>query len=129
MIYIVSTMANSVEYCKYDNSRNDINVLLDSVVIEGKTGTRDKKTLVFTNGGVVTPVSEKQYEWLKENPLFKLHQDNGFIKVERTKLGAESKAEKEAEVKDKSAQLTSKDFEEMEIEKPKLSAEEVATTE
>lgn len=128
MIYIVSTMANSVEYCKYDNSRKDINVLLDSVVIQGKTGTIDKK-LLYTEGGVITPVNEQQYEWLKDNPLFQLHKNNGYIKVERTKLGAESKAEKVADVKDKGSQLTEKDFADMEIEKPKLSAEEVATTE
>lgn len=129
MLYVISTMSSSVVYCRYDNSRKDINVLLESVEIKGKTGVTDKKTLITTNGGTITPVTEQQYSWLKDDPLFKLHEKAGFIRVEKSKMSAENKAEKEAEVKDKSAQLTAKDFEAQGIEKPKVSAEEVMTDE
>lgn len=129
MLYVVSTMSSSVEYCKYDNSRKDINVLKESVVIKGKTGVADKKTLITTTGGTITPITEQQYSWLKDDPLFKLHEKAGFIRVEKSKTSAENKAEKEAEVKDKSAQLTDKDFEEQQMEKPVVSVEEVMTKE
>lgn len=129
MMYVISTMASSVEYCLYDTSRKDINVLKDSVVIVGKTGVANKKSLEALTGGTITPITEQQYSWLKDNPLFKQHEKNGFIRVEKTKMSAENKAEKEAEVKDKSAQLTAEDFKEQGIAKPKVSAEEVMTTE
>lgn len=129
MLYIISTMATSVVYCKYDNSRKDINVLLDSVEIKGKTGVTDKKTLVCTNGGTITPVTEQQFAWLKDDPLFKLHESKGFLRVEKSKMSAENKAEKQAEVKDKSVQLTKDDFKQQGIEEPKTTAEEVMTNE
>lgn len=129
MLYVISTMASSVEYCLYDTKRPDINILLDSVLIKGKTGVTDKKTLLCTNGGTITPITEEQFAWLKDNSLFKLHESKGFIRVEKSKLSAENKAEKEAEVRDKSAQLTDKDFKEQSINPPKTSAEEVMTTE
>ena len=129
MLYVISTMANSVEYCLYDTSRKDINVLKDSVVIKGKTGVTDKKTLICLNGGTITPITEAQYAWLKDNSLFQLHQKNGFLKIEKSKSSAENKAEKDAEVKDKSAQMTDKDFENQGIEKAKTPVEEVMTQE
>lgn len=129
MMYVISTMACSVVYCQYDTSRKDINILKDSVEIVGKTGVVNKRTLECPNGGTITPITEQQYAWLKENPLFKQHEKNGFIRVEKSRSVAESKAEKEAEVKDKSAQLTSDDFKEQGIEQPKTSVEEVMTTE
>lgn len=129
MLYIVSTMATSVVYCKYDNKRPDINVLLESIEIKGKTGVTDKKTLVCSNGGTITPITEQQYAWLKDDPLFKLHESKGYLRVEKSKMSAENKAEKEAEVKDKSAQLTANDFKQQGIETPKTTAEEVMTNE
>lgn len=128
MLYIVSTMSSSVEYCNYDTSRKDINVLLDSVVIKGGTGVADKKTLICAEGGIITPITEQQFEWLKNNPLFKHHQNNGFLKVVKSKSEAERQADKPELLKDKSAQLKDKDFEEQGIEKPKVSTEEVMTT-
>lgn len=129
MKYIISTMASSVTYCNYDTSRQDINILKDSVEIKGKTGVADRKTLQTIEGGVITPVNDTQFAWLKDNPLFKQHEKAGFIRVESSKSVAENKAEKQAEVRDKSAQLTDKDFEKQDIKKPKTSAEEVMTTE
>lgn len=129
MLYIVSTMSTSVVYCRYDNSRKDINVLKDSVEIKGKTGVADKKTLTAINGGTITPITEQQYAWLKDDPLFKLHESKGFLRVEKSKMTAENKAERNAEVKDKSAQLTKEDFKQQGIETPKTTEEEVMTSE
>ena len=127
MYYITSTMSSSVTYCKYDTSRKDMNVLLEQVTIKGKTGVRDKQTLYSLEGGTITPVSDQQFDWLKDDALFKLHQKNGFVKVSKSKSDAEKISEKTADTKDKSAQLTPKDFEERGLKKPKLSAEEVLT--
>ena len=101
----------------------------DKVLIVGKTGVASKKSLETLTGGTITPITEQQCSWLKDNPLFKQQEKNGFIRVEKTKMSAENKAEKEAEVKDKSAQLTAEDFKEKGIAKPKVSVEEVMTTE
>ena len=127
MLYVISTMSSSVVYCKYDNKRNDINVLLESVEIKGKTGVQDKKTLMCPDGGTITPITEEQYAWLKDDPLFKLHEKNGFLRIEKSKMSAETKAEKKAEVKDKSTQLTPEDFKRQGIKKPALSQEELLT--
>lgn len=127
MLYVISTMSSSVVYCKYDNKRNDINVLLESIEIKGKTGVQDKKTLMCPDGGTITPITEEQYAWLKDDPLFKLHEKNGFLRVEKSKMSAETKAERKAEVKDKSAQLKPEDFEKQGIKKPALSQEELLT--
>lgn len=127
MLYVISTMSSSVVYCKYDNSREDVNVLLESVEIKGKTGVQDKRTLFCSNGGTITPITEEQYAWLKDNPLFQLHEKNGFLRVEKSKMTAENKAEKDAEVKDKSSQLKAEDFKKMKIKKPALTQEELLT--
>lgn len=129
MMYVISTLSTSVVYCKYDNKRKDMNILLESVEIKGGSGVADKKTLECYNGGKITPITEQQYSWLKDDPLFKLHESKGYIRVEKSKMSAENKAEREAEVKDKSAQLTVKDFKEQGIEEPKTTAEEVMTSE
>lgn len=127
MLYVISTMATSVVYCKYDNKRPDINVLLESVEIKGKTGVQDKKTLICSNGGTITPITEQQYEWLKNDPLFKLHESKGYLRIEKSKGTAEYKAEKDAEVRDKSSQLKAEDFETQGIKKPALTQEELLT--
>ena len=127
MLYVISTMATSVVYCKYDTKRPDINVLLESVEIKGKTGVQDKRTLVCSDGGTITPITEQQFEWLKNDPLFKFHESKGFLRVEKSKGSAEYKAEKDADVKDKSSQLKAEDFEKSGINKPALTQEELLT--
>lgn len=127
MFYVISTMASSVTYCLYDTRRKDMNVILESVTIKGKTGVTDKKTLICATGGTITPITDKQFEWLNKDPLFKFHEKKGFLRVEKTKNIAENKAEKDAEVRDKSSQMKDEDFIKQKIKPPKTSEEEVMT--
>lgn len=128
MMYISSTMSASVVYVNYDTSRKDINTVKDTVVIKGKTGVQDKKTLTCLEGGTITAITEQQYAWLKDNPLFKLHTNNGFIKVLKSKSDAEKQADKPAEVKDNSSQLTSKDLKKRGLKKPKVDLEKATVS-
>lgn len=109
MIYVISTMSNDNVYAIYEK-REDVNVVAKSILIKGGANVQDKRILQVSSVGVTTPITEEDYNLLKDNPVFKLHQDKGFIKVVQSN---ESEAKKKAEkmdTKDKSAQLTPQDF-------------------
>lgn len=125
MYYIESTLASSVTYCKYDTSRNDMNILKAQVTIKGKTGVRDKITLQTLSGGTITAITDEQFEWLKDDPLFNFHKDKGFIKVFKNKSDAERQAEKKADVRDNSTQMKPEDFVKQGLKKPAVTVEEL----
>lgn len=90
--YILSTMTSSVSYCVYQNV-GDVPMLKHKVLIRGgasipsdKSGigemTRDSEGKpIWTADGVVTTISDSDYEAIKDNHVFKSHLANGLIKV------------------------------------------------
>lgn len=90
--YIISTMTGSVSYNWYENV-NGLPLKKAGVVIYGgahlpslRSGFGDMQrdaegNPIWTAAGVVTPVSESNYELLKNNALFKKHMDGGYLKV------------------------------------------------
>lgn len=99
--YVLSTMTNSVSYrnYKYIGDRNAtanqslLPIPADTVLIRGganrpsqKGGYGDQATdvsgnILWTPRGVVTPLSDEEYERVQKHWLFKRHMDKGFLVV------------------------------------------------
>ena len=116
MPFIVSKLSQDNEYTGWKVGRNGLNQKEMSVVIKGGANVVDKKKLEVP-AGRVTEVTKEELEFLKTNPLFKMHLDGGWVSIETTKGGAEKKAETQDKdehgetKKDGSSQLTARDFE------------------
>jgi hypothetical protein len=88
MYHIYSTMANSTRYVQYlPTPQKDLNVAGASVLINGGSGI-NKKNLA-TPLGVHTPVSDEDFEWLKDDAHFKQHIKNGYIAVRKAEVNPE----------------------------------------
>ena len=109
MKYIVSKSSQGIDFMDWEKTVGGLNRLKRSVSIKGCAFVADKKTLEAVNG-VVTEITDEDYDWLKDNPTFKQMEKDGFMVV----MDKEKEAKKEAEKgdkKDASAQLTPEDFE------------------
>lgn len=118
MPYVISTLSQAQEYAFYD-SRQDggstINILKHTIRIEGGQGVVNKRTLIAPDKGVITEISDSDAEMLKDHPVFKIHQANGFVRITGMKMSAQA-AIKHLEPEDDSAQLTADDFGDTPIE-------------
>lgn len=96
--YVISTMVGSVSYNVYENINQGHNnghlpVLKKSIFIQGgatlpslRSGfgnqTQSPEGMpLWTSEGMVTPVSDDDYEILKDNKVFQKHLDLGLVKV------------------------------------------------
>jgi hypothetical protein len=91
-VYVISTMTNSISYCRY-RKVGDLPILQDKVTVRGGAGLpslksgfgeqhqTDEGIPMWTAEGVVTPVSDENYDILKEHWLFQKHMKEGFLKV------------------------------------------------
>ena len=79
-LYVYSTLSNDQRYAVKDGS----------VFIAGKANIADKYML--TPRGIATSISPEQYAQLKDNHVFKLHVQNGFIHVDQRKEDPEKVA-------------------------------------
>jgi hypothetical protein len=98
MNYIYSTLTADNEY----------STEVGTVAIFGRSGAR-MRGKIETPRGVATRVTDEQLAALEAHPLFKRHQQGGFVSIQKKEL-AESKADKlidgEMSAADKSAQET-----------------------
>lgn len=118
MPYIASTMSADVKYCVYGKTPTGSQEVRRSIIILGKANVADKHFI--TKDGAVTKVSNEELALLKEHPVFKMHEANGFIKV----CATESRAENVEELakKDASAPKTPNDYKAQGKEAPKTKA-------
>jgi hypothetical protein len=107
MKYVFSTLTASNTYTKTVPGGGDMPVTERAVTIKGGSNLPSKHML--TSIGYMTEVTDEDYEWLAQHPVFKLHMENGFIKVENKKADAE-KVATEMETRDQSAPLVDADF-------------------
>jgi hypothetical protein len=108
--HIYSTLAAPQAYTAY--KKNDVRelALVESVVhIKGGTGVMEAKN-IQTPRGVMTEVTSEELKALMENPVFKMHLDNGFIVIEDKEKKIE-KVVKDMNMQDKSRPITPDDFE------------------
>lgn len=94
-IYIYSTLSNDQRYQLKDGR---------SVLIAGKANVANKQ--LVTPKGMVTSISEDEFNLLQENIVFKAHAKNGFVSGSHGREDAESFAARELEPADKAAQDT-----------------------
>lgn len=92
-LYIYCTLSNDQNYATPDGP----------VFIAGQANLMTKH--MYTPRGRVTEISDEQYAQLKNNHVFKLHKENGFIAVENRKEDPD-KVATDMEASDKSAPLT-----------------------
>ncbi len=88
-VHVYSTLTSDVEYVVYGNG-GDVPTAVKSVLIQGKVGIADRH--LYTPLGMLTTISEDDYEAIKGIELFKLHVANGFIKVDGKKVDPEAAA-------------------------------------
>lgn len=92
-LYVYCTLSNDQNYGTPDGK----------IFIAGQANVMTKH--MYTPRGRVTEVSDEQYSQLKNNHVFKLHKENGFITVE-TRNEDPEKVATDMEAADKSAPLT-----------------------
>jgi hypothetical protein len=141
--YIVSTMTNAVSYTIFSKIRDkigDLPTIKKKITIWGGAGIPSNKsgfgdlaqdkvqeTPLWTAQGIVTPVSDENFEILKEHWLFKKHLDAGRVRVVNEDLRGNHKAVKKVvtnmEKSDRFAQLN-KDTLKMKVKVTTIKMEE-----
>jgi hypothetical protein len=115
--YIFSTLTAGQVYTRTAPGGGDLPRTVAEVFIAGGSNVSDK--YLRTPIGVMTPVDDDQLSVLQENPVFKMHVENGFIKIEAKAHDAE-KVAADMITRDQSAPLVDADF--AENEKPVVNA-------
>ena len=77
--YVFSTLASDVAYTNHIQGGGDLPVALPSVLVRGGAGVANDR--IFTPRGVSTEVTEQQVEYLRANPVFRLHEKNSFVTI------------------------------------------------
>lgn len=112
LLCVFSTLATPVEYVDWKNSDNGVPVQGRSVTIKGGAGVANEH--IQTPRGVATMVTPEDVEVLKRNPLFALHEKNGFVAIDNVERPpSQSDADNVAaglEGRDASAPLVPQDF-------------------
>jgi hypothetical protein len=106
-VYVYSSLAADQEYVTYVSGGADMPVAARSVFIKGGAGVANDR--IVTPQGVATEVTAEEAAALMDNPVFKLHQSNGFVKIEGRKMDADVGAS-DLNANDEGRQLTAADF-------------------
>lgn len=121
MKYIVSRASQDNEYIVWETTPNGIKRVKKSVLIKGGANVIDKTTKTAPNG-VITEVSDEDYELLAEHSAFQRHVERGFVEVMKEEKKAKETSKKKGK-KDGGSQLTPEDFEERGQKAPVLNKE------
>lgn len=112
--YVYSTLAADTEYGTYVTAPNGEKVRDQRVVISGGAGVsrawdvRNKNNFV-TLKGVLTIITDEQYEALNQDPVFELHKKNGYIRAEKKEIKVDT-AITSMQLRDVSAPRSEGDF-------------------
>lgn len=111
MPYILSTLSNSQSYTAYKTGQSGQPMVDKQILIQGNANIPNK--YLWTPSGAATQVTDAELEQLRANEVFKMHEKNGFIKVQNNNPHDIEKAVSEGMAKkDKSAPKGEDDFEE-----------------
>lgn len=112
LLCVFSTLTCDNRYTDAKYAENGMMVEGESVLVRGGSGVMNDR--IVTPRGVHTMVSEAQAELLKRNPVFQLHEKNGFVAIEAVdRPPSETDVENAAaalEGRDGSAPLVPEDF-------------------
>jgi len=107
--YVYSTLTANQKYPTWKKTPGrDIPTMQGYVLIRGGANLPSK--VLVTPRGVVTKITDEQYEQLRESPGFKQHLENGFLSVEDKPHDVDDVVS-DLKEKDTSAPMTPKDFE------------------
>lgn len=107
-VHIYSTLTNAQQYPVYRKSPQGDNVVEAYVHINGGSGLANKH--LITPVGVLTSVSERAYEHLKESSIFQAHVEAGYITVRDKQVDIERAVADHSSERDNSAPLTPEDY-------------------
>lgn len=105
--FVYSTATASIMYREYEPGGGDVKKVKKELLIQGGSNIalRNKPTAL----GVLTVISDDDYEWLKNDKAFQRHVDRKFMRVMDSKVDPEVAAGKMA-LRDQSAQARPEDF-------------------
>lgn len=106
--YVYSTLTCDQAYTEWKQGPNDHPMQGRTVVIKGGAGVANDR--VITPLGVRTEIEEEDIPVLKANEVFKLHEANGFVRIDRNRTDAE-KVASDMQRGDGSAPLTTSTYE------------------
>lgn len=109
-MFIVSRASQDNEYVIWGTTPNGTKLVKKTILIKGGANVMPKDSMTTPNG-VITEVSEEDWELLKEHTAFKRHMERGFMEVMKEEKKARTATKQKSEKKDGGAQLTPKDFE------------------
>lgn len=109
-VYVYSTLATDTAYTEWREGGADLPVPGRAIVIKGGTGVANKNFI--TPMGVVTKITEEELSVLKENKVFQMHEQNGFIRYSYAQTDPEKVATKDMATRDNSAPIVPQDYSE-----------------
>ncbi|MCL2887518.1 MAG: hypothetical protein FWF20_12255 [Betaproteobacteria bacterium] len=89
-LYVYSTLANDQKYIDWQKGGADVHIPAHAVLVKGGSGVMNKR--IVTPLGIATEISEEEAAFLERNPLFKMHAQKGFVRIERRKADPEKVA-------------------------------------
>lgn len=105
--YVFSTLTCDNDYASWVKGGGDLQTIERIVRIKGGAGVANDR--IVTPRGVMTEIEEEDIAVLEQNEVFKLHQKNGFVQIERKSADPEKVAADMAS-RDGSAPLTPGDY-------------------
>jgi len=106
-LYVFSTLASDVTYTNHAPGGADLPKVIAEVKIKGGAGVANDRFV--TPRGVVTTVTAEEAEALRSNPVFNLHEANGFVQISE-KSGDADDVAADMTGRDNSAPLVSQDL-------------------
>lgn len=106
-VFIYSTLSASQKYTRYKEGPGGLPIAVGHVFVVGGANVADKR--LITPKGTVTRVTAEQFEQLKEDQVFQIHVENGYITHSTAKEDADVVAA-DLTAKDESAPLTPSDY-------------------
>lgn len=106
-LYVYSTLASDVRYQNVIPGGADLPIVADDVLIRGGAGVANDR--LVTPRGVATPISEAEAEALRANPVFQMHEKNGFVQISGEAIDPD-KAAADMTGRDTSAPLVPEDL-------------------
>jgi len=114
MVFVYSTLTHSYKYPIW-LMHNNVPKIASSVTIQGGANLPSKQ--LVTPKGVLTTITDEQYDRLQQNKAFQRHLKANHLKVETQEYAADDVA-KDMEPKDGSAPMTPADYEDDGLKPP-----------
>lgn len=106
-LYVYSTLSCDQNYTNHVTGGADIPVALPPVFIAGGAGVANDR--LITPRGVATEITESQAEYLRANPMFQLHEKNGYVQISTDNVHPD-KAAADMTGRDQSAPIVPQDL-------------------